>query len=39
MELKEYYAPILEQYNAIVEGGYLVSNIENIGGEDPDQEW
>ena len=39
MELKEYFAPMLEQYNAAAEGGYMLSNIENIGGEEPDQEW
>ena len=39
MELKEYFAPMLEQYNAVVERGFEVSNLENIYGEYPEQEW
>ena len=39
MVLKEYYAPILEQYNAVVERGFEVSNLEDIYDEYPEQEW
>ena len=34
-----YVSPQIEVLYVELEGGYVLSNTENIGGEEPDQEW
>ena len=37
--LDSYVSPQIEVLYVELEGGYVLSNTENIGGEEPDQEW
>lgn len=37
--LDGYVSPQIEVLYVELEGGYVLSNTENIGGEEPDQEW
>lgn len=38
-EFEEYQAPDIEVAVVCVESGFALSNLENIEGENPEQEW
>lgn len=39
MKVNEYFAPDIEVLYLSVEQGFLISNLEDIDDENPDQEW
>ena len=36
---EDYLAPDLDVAEVSVESGFALSNLENIGGENPEQDW
>ena len=35
----DYLAPEMEMVDVEIEAGFALSNLENIGGENPEQDW